>query len=178
MFVLCRVASLPSVTFVRKQSETELGYTIMSSCGQYSADQRKYINKEGNRGIRGDKMSPILWFKLLWVLRETSPAPPLTPPPNSLLIHTHIALYMYTQTADWYLRSHESLKSKLGDIFRRHTLVFPTSTIYFLSFVPISLSMHIYMFCTCTYYKYICSCSCSWSCHCPCPLSTVHWYMY
>ncbi len=65
-------------------------------------------------------MSPILWFKLLWVLRETSPPPtcPTPFPPNSLRLHTHRAyIHIYTQQLTDISGAHESLKSNLGDIF-------------------------------------------------------------
>ncbi len=64
---------------------------------------------------------------------------PSHPSPNNSLTHTQ-SFYIHTQQQANFVRAHESLDNKLGDIFCRRTLLFPSLTICFLC------SYYIYLF--------------------------------
>jgi hypothetical protein len=63
--------------------------------------------------------------------RNQSPPSYLAPIPKKVLVHTQL-IYMYTQQLAELLGAHESLKIKSGDSFRRHTILFPSFSVYVL----------------------------------------------
>lgn len=90
--------------------------------------QRKYMLKEGIRGMLRETVSLQLWFEFSWVPKETSSTPHILCPTSRWFIPW---AYIYT-VADGFPRSPWKFKKQIGWHFRRPTLLFLSLTIYFL----------------------------------------------
>jgi hypothetical protein len=87
------------------------------------SSQRKDVIKEGNRRIR----RRIIYLFFDFNFYEFRKKPVLPPHPshhrlNKSLVHTHRA-FIYTKQWIHFLGAHESLASKLGDIFCHRALL-------------------------------------------------------